>query len=189
MKRSKREREGVLRHTRHAVYKLAVPTHVAVSEMNLHHRLLLSSLPCTPLFEMRKKRPHQKSRNGCDACRLRRVKCDEVSPVCGSCAVRDDVCHFTRPNKTLTKSKRASSAPHHLHNEGSHDKCTCLSRVFVCVSAHEIRHLVVGPVYQGSIDKHLENTFSAIFSSGRSLSLTMLASLQAYSITAMERWR
>ncbi|EXK25656.1 hypothetical protein FOMG_17693 [Fusarium oxysporum f. sp. melonis 26406] len=42
------------------------------------------------------KRPHKKSRNGCDTCRRRRVKCDERFPRCGICSNRGEDCTFTR---------------------------------------------------------------------------------------------
>ncbi|KAH6957498.1 hypothetical protein DER45DRAFT_569851 [Fusarium avenaceum] len=42
------------------------------------------------------KRPHKKSRNGCDTCRRRRVKCDEIFPRCGICSNRGEECTFTR---------------------------------------------------------------------------------------------
>ncbi|KAE9381607.1 hypothetical protein N431DRAFT_10312 [Stipitochalara longipes BDJ] len=33
------------------------------------------------------KRAHKKSRNGCAACKVRRVKCDEAKPVCRKCSI------------------------------------------------------------------------------------------------------
>lgn len=43
------------------------------------------------------KRSHHKSRNGCDLCKKRRVKCDEQEPCCGTCQSRRTVCHYSRP--------------------------------------------------------------------------------------------
>ncbi|KAL4926194.1 Zn(II)2Cys6 transcription factor [Aspergillus undulatus] len=37
---------------------------------------------------------HTKSRHGCFACKNRKVKCDEVKPVCGSCSARGMSCDF-----------------------------------------------------------------------------------------------
>ncbi|PVH91503.1 hypothetical protein DM02DRAFT_620495 [Periconia macrospinosa] len=45
---------------------------------------------------MPRKRPHLKSRFGCDQCRKRRVKCDEKAPRCTSCTNRGDECIFSR---------------------------------------------------------------------------------------------
>ncbi|KAH7327785.1 hypothetical protein B0I35DRAFT_403249 [Stachybotrys elegans] len=42
------------------------------------------------------KRPHRKSRFGCDQCRKRRVKCDERMPRCTNCTQRSEDCCFSR---------------------------------------------------------------------------------------------
>ncbi|GAB1733475.1 hypothetical protein NU195Hw_g9379t1 [Hortaea werneckii] len=42
----------------------------------------------------RKRRQHQKSRKGCIQCKQRRVKCDEVRPMCGHCVERKWECEF-----------------------------------------------------------------------------------------------
>ncbi|KAL1962559.1 hypothetical protein VTN77DRAFT_9434 [Rasamsonia byssochlamydoides] len=39
---------------------------------------------------------HKKSRTGCQLCRLRRVKCDEVHPVCGHCRRHNVPCDYDR---------------------------------------------------------------------------------------------
>ncbi|KAF4333109.1 hypothetical protein FBEOM_13091 [Fusarium beomiforme] len=43
------------------------------------------------LDQPRKKRPHRKSRKGCDACKRRKVKCDERMP-CTNCIQRNEQC-------------------------------------------------------------------------------------------------
>ncbi|EXK89395.1 hypothetical protein FOQG_07501 [Fusarium oxysporum f. sp. raphani 54005] len=43
------------------------------------------------LDQPRKKRPHRKSRKGCDACKRRKVKCDERVP-CTNCLQRNEQC-------------------------------------------------------------------------------------------------
>ncbi|ODM19765.1 hypothetical protein SI65_04751 [Aspergillus cristatus] len=51
---------------------------------------------------------HTKSRNGCYPCKFRRVKCDEVQPVCGACSFRSEPCSFPReqiPRKNLSRSR------------------------------------------------------------------------------------
>ncbi|KUL83681.1 hypothetical protein ZTR_07498 [Talaromyces verruculosus] len=40
---------------------------------------------------------HTKSRNGCYKCKQRRVKCDEVRPMCNACSVRGDDCVYPSP--------------------------------------------------------------------------------------------
>ncbi|KAL6809642.1 putative C6 transcription factor [Trichoderma sp. SZMC 28015] len=56
--------------------------------------------------QVRKKRPHNKSRRGCVACKRRRVKCDERVP-CSSCVKRNISClppfhqHVTAPSLSI----------------------------------------------------------------------------------------
>ncbi|KAL4862607.1 hypothetical protein BDV12DRAFT_178583 [Aspergillus spectabilis] len=40
------------------------------------------------------RRTHKKSRHGCKSCKQRRVKCDEIRPVCGNCRQREEPCGF-----------------------------------------------------------------------------------------------
>ncbi|KAK7043246.1 hypothetical protein VNI00_008600 [Paramarasmius palmivorus] len=48
---------------------------------------------------------HTKSRLGCFSCKERRVKCDEVHPICGNCEHRDMECVWP-PSKPATPSPR-----------------------------------------------------------------------------------
>ncbi|KAJ6007399.1 hypothetical protein N7540_011375 [Penicillium herquei] len=59
---------------------------------------------------MHRRRPHNKSRNGCQNCKRRKVKCDEVHPVCSNCSERQVECIFTRPGPYLW-TERSSSKP------------------------------------------------------------------------------
>ncbi|KAF2671243.1 hypothetical protein BT63DRAFT_210969 [Microthyrium microscopicum] len=43
----------------------------------------------------RTRRRHQKSRNGCNSCKQRRLKCDEKRPQCGQCQYRNSDCNYT----------------------------------------------------------------------------------------------
>ncbi|KFZ12694.1 hypothetical protein V501_04092 [Pseudogymnoascus sp. VKM F-4519 (FW-2642)] len=54
---------------------------------------------------MAHKRAHNKSRNGCDQCKARHVKCDERGPPCTLCVSRHTDCHYSRP----TVSRRSAS--------------------------------------------------------------------------------
>ena len=45
---------------------------------------------------MPQRRPHQKSRYGCDQCRKRCVKCDEKAPCYTNCSTRSEECRFSR---------------------------------------------------------------------------------------------
>ncbi|KAK4565495.1 hypothetical protein LTR86_004112 [Recurvomyces mirabilis] len=47
----------------------------------------------------RRRRAHPKSRNGCQHCKQRRVKCDEVRPACGQCIERKWKCEYPPPER------------------------------------------------------------------------------------------
>ncbi|KAL3437481.1 hypothetical protein BDV09DRAFT_162163 [Aspergillus tetrazonus] len=51
---------------------------------------------------------HHKSRLGCFSCKSRRVKCDEVRPVCGSCSSREEACVFPDPSAASLKPTSSS---------------------------------------------------------------------------------
>ncbi|KAL5344093.1 hypothetical protein BJX70DRAFT_7845 [Aspergillus crustosus] len=42
------------------------------------------------------RRTHTKSRNGCDQCKKRRVKCDELGPPCSNCTSRELECVYSK---------------------------------------------------------------------------------------------
>ncbi|CCK67944.1 Ecm22p KNAG_0A02550 [Huiozyma naganishii CBS 8797] len=52
-----------------------------------------------------KRKFHNKSKNGCDNCKRRRVKCDEGKPFCQKCANMRLECVFTPPQPRRKKSK------------------------------------------------------------------------------------
>ncbi|PLB49992.1 C6 transcription factor [Aspergillus steynii IBT 23096] len=62
---------------------------------------------------MAPRRAHTKSRNGCDQCKKRRVKCDERGPPCSNCISRELPCTYTRSSvaRTVANSSSASPAP------------------------------------------------------------------------------
>ncbi|KAK3111919.1 hypothetical protein LTR53_012356 [Teratosphaeriaceae sp. CCFEE 6253] len=60
----------------------------------------------------RRRRTHNKSRKGCDACKRRRVKCDEARPICGQCAEKNWSCELSdREAPAPQKKAKASRAP------------------------------------------------------------------------------
>lgn len=67
------------------------------------------------------KRPHSKSRYGCDQCRKRRVKCDEKLPHCSICISRGEFCQYSRlprgqdPTHRLSSTLEAKSATEAAH--------------------------------------------------------------------------
>ncbi|KAI1805696.1 hypothetical protein F4811DRAFT_560916 [Daldinia bambusicola] len=62
------------------------------------------------------KRPHKKSRAGCQQCKRRKVKCDEIRPTCKACRLRKEKCIYpttsTAQSATLvTRSTPTSKSP------------------------------------------------------------------------------
>ncbi|RAK74492.1 Zn(II)2Cys6 transcription factor domain-containing protein [Aspergillus fijiensis CBS 313.89] len=61
--------------------------------------------------ERRRRVRHHKSRKGCFICKQRRVKCDEVQPICGACAFRGESCSYpvsAPSNSAPSRSSRRS---------------------------------------------------------------------------------
>lgn len=59
--------------------------------------------------EMVSRKSHLKSRNGCQNCKKRRIKCDERSPSCGNCTKHSIVCNFARKGPTADLQRRHQS--------------------------------------------------------------------------------
>ena len=61
----------------------------------------------------RVRRNHAKSKNGCNPCKDRRVKCDEQIPSCGACARKKLVCSRSRADDQSSENgqKEASINP------------------------------------------------------------------------------
>ncbi|KAI3088528.1 transcriptional regulator family: Fungal Specific TF [Aspergillus niger] len=58
------------------------------------------------------RRTHTKSRNGCDQCKKRRVKCDERGPPCSNCISRELACtYFKTPAARKETTLSTSPAP------------------------------------------------------------------------------
>lgn len=78
---------------------------------------------------MPSRRSHTKSRLGCKQCKTRKVKCDELRPVCGNCSSHNVSCDFALPNisvPTQTSARlailpfqRASNLGHHWQGASS----------------------------------------------------------------------
>ncbi|KAJ5186492.1 hypothetical protein N7449_011256 [Penicillium cf. viridicatum] len=69
-------------------------------------------------------RAHTKSRNGCDQCRSRRVKCDEQGPPCSNCTTRELKCTYlkvaaARRATRLTPPSSTPDIPRSLDGHGS----------------------------------------------------------------------
>ncbi|GFF40692.1 Sterol uptake control protein [Aspergillus udagawae] len=81
---------------------------------------------------------HRKSRNGCQRCRARRVKCDEARPVCRDCHRHGVACVYDRsegqPHTAQTKSQRSSPHPDRskIVLAGSHETATAGATTAPC---------------------------------------------------------
>ncbi|KAK9370558.1 hypothetical protein V1509DRAFT_616166 [Lipomyces kononenkoae] len=53
---------------------------------------------------------HKRTRSGCYTCRKRRVKCDELRPICNRCRKGDRECQFPPERLTMSKKHRAQQA-------------------------------------------------------------------------------
>jgi hypothetical protein len=52
-----------------------------------------------PLHTVRRRKPHAKSRSGCEQCRKRRVKCDELRPTCSNYRNKNEECQYKCPHQ------------------------------------------------------------------------------------------
>ncbi|KAJ5920062.1 hypothetical protein N7516_010920 [Penicillium verrucosum] len=57
------------------------------------------------------RRFHKKSRNGCNQCKERRVKCDETRPLCSVCTTRELPCIYSTPYPQRNSTAEASPNP------------------------------------------------------------------------------
>ncbi|KAI1407151.1 hypothetical protein F5Y13DRAFT_206637 [Hypoxylon sp. FL1857] len=57
----------------------------------------------------KKRRSHKKSRAGCQSCKMRKVKCDEVKPICGGCTRFSLPCYF--PSLPASEQPRERDNP------------------------------------------------------------------------------
>lgn len=61
------------------------------------------------------RRTHAKSRSGCQACKLAKLKCDEEKPVCRRCSTRHSRCCYGRQSGSPSTSSNASELSLHRH--------------------------------------------------------------------------
>ncbi|ESZ90389.1 hypothetical protein SBOR_9225 [Sclerotinia borealis F-4128] len=69
------------------------------------------------------KRPHKKSRAGCQTCKTKKIKCDEAKPKCSHCDIRKLSCHYLeKPAKAnVTSSRTDPKLNTSLEKRGTHD--------------------------------------------------------------------
>lgn len=64
-----------------------------------------------------KRKFHNKSKNGCDTCKKRRVKCDETKPICIKCQNMGIDCHYSIPVKKIKALKPPASKSPKIKSE------------------------------------------------------------------------
>ncbi|KAJ6012673.1 hypothetical protein N7522_003028 [Penicillium canescens] len=57
------------------------------------------------------RRFHKKSKNGCNQCKERRVKCDETRPICSACTARELPCIYSTPHPRRGSPNEATPKP------------------------------------------------------------------------------
>jgi hypothetical protein len=62
---------------------------------------------------------HRKSRNGCKTCKRRRVKCDEVHPICSSCKRHGVLCEYPIGRRGGSRMPSETSASTSVHTPPS----------------------------------------------------------------------
>jgi hypothetical protein len=68
------------------------------------------------------RRTHNKSRLGCQACKKRRIKCDETAPACGQCRDKGVDCIYSQRPSIVTEqsaSRETPSAQSSIENQAS----------------------------------------------------------------------
>ncbi|KAL7795923.1 hypothetical protein V8C37DRAFT_34217 [Trichoderma ceciliae] len=65
------------------------------------------------------KRPHKKSRSGCQNCKARKVKCDESRPTCRSCKLRKVDCLYIYSQKRHKSSETTTLRRNSFENQPS----------------------------------------------------------------------
>lgn len=93
------------------------------------------------------RKPHTKSRYGCDWCRKRKVKCDENGPPCDNCILRElDDCTYSRipPYRRLDLARRAASPAHNAPVEPD----AAGPRVLLEVDDLELMHMFSTQTYK-----------------------------------------
>ncbi|KAL6704274.1 hypothetical protein ACN47E_008338 [Coniothyrium glycines] len=59
------------------------------------------------------KKPHTKSRGGCQICKRKKVKCNEVHPACGYCSLRKHICEYVQVQAANSSTSVSSTSSAH----------------------------------------------------------------------------
>lgn len=71
----------------------------------------LAQVQDAPRTRSSPRRTHNKSRLGCQACKKRRIKCDETSPACGQCRDKGVECIYNPRPPLITSKSAGQEAP------------------------------------------------------------------------------
>ncbi|KAG5982180.1 hypothetical protein E4U55_002222 [Claviceps digitariae] len=80
------------------------------------------------------KRPHKKSRTGCQNCKTRKVKCDEERPSCQACILRKETCVYVVPFRHMAPPQKTSRS---ASNSSRTSRTSRTSRPESCASSDE----------------------------------------------------
>ncbi|KAK4860941.1 hypothetical protein LT330_004672 [Penicillium expansum] len=69
---------------------------------------------------MKTRRPHKKSRHGCEKCKARRIKCDELEPKCSRCKKMNLTCQYPRRSDILSPESKFEQAERLMEYEILH---------------------------------------------------------------------
>ncbi|GIK05172.1 hypothetical protein Aspvir_009275 [Aspergillus viridinutans] len=77
----------------------------------------------TSTMSMRGRRTHRKSRHGCQQCKARKIKCDEVKPTCRNCSKHAVDCTYSLPSggSPLAQGQETSPQASNLSSCGPSD--------------------------------------------------------------------
>ncbi|CAG9992765.1 unnamed protein product [Clonostachys byssicola] len=90
----------------------------------------MSELPQRKAPSTAPRKWHTKSRTGCQACKARKVKCDEHHPSCRNCLKRNVKCDFLLGDDSSSSSSPPAAAPANLELELLHNWTVSTSTTF-----------------------------------------------------------
>ncbi|RAL12522.1 Zn(II)2Cys6 transcription factor domain-containing protein, partial [Aspergillus homomorphus CBS 101889] len=117
------------------------------------------------------RRTHTKSRNGCDQCKKRRVKCDEQGPPCSNCTSRELKCTYLKvpiarsvvtsppvsPTPAPLSASKALSAEVTVHNRTLFRYGTCNPPKFASTRELELMHKYSTETYQSLCNEPVDH--------------------------------
>ncbi|KAI9641927.1 hypothetical protein NHQ30_009796 [Ciborinia camelliae] len=118
---------------------------------------------------------HKKSRNGCQRCKARRVKCDETRPICNNCIRHRLACVYSKPPPLPT-----ASSPQTIKTNSSNPSTP--ERIGVHALVEDLSSTSVSPQMDLSIPPVPNHTFSDELPESSARRMLELRLLQTYII-------